>query len=161
MNPRVEELIASLKLSPHPEGGYYREVFRSPRRVVHPDTGVGRAALTGIYFLLAGDQVSRWHRCLSDEIWHYHEGDPLELRTTGPGFGRIELRILGPPKKGGEPVLAVEAGLWQTARSTGDYTLAGCAVGPGFDFSDLEFLSDFPDRAAELEKLHPEAARFI
>ena len=161
MNPRVEELIATLELSPHPEGGYYREVYRSPRRVAHPDTGDGRSALTGIYFLLAGDQVSRWHRCLSDEIWHYHEGDPLELWTAGPGLERIERRILGPPGKGGEPVLAVEAGHWQAARSTGDYTLAGCAVGPGFDFRDLEFLSDSADRKAELARLHPAATRFI
>ncbi len=161
MNPRAEELISSLKLSPHPEGGYYREVFRSRKRVSHPDAGEVRPALTGIYFLLADGQVSRWHRCLSDEIWHYHEGSPLELRTAGPGLERIERRLLGPPGRGGEPILAIEAGLWLTARSTEDYTLTGCAVGPGFEFRDLEFLSDFPKEAARLAELHPETAQFI
>lgn len=161
MNPRVEELIASLGLLPHPEGGYYREIFRSRRRVAHPDTGGDRSALTGIYFLLAGGQVSSWHRCLSDEIWHYHEGDPLELWTADSGWDRIERRILGPPGSGGEPVRVVEAGLWQAARTTGAYTLAGCAVGPGFEFEDFQLLRDLPEAAEELEKRHPAAARFL
>ncbi len=161
LKPRLEELIASLGLAPHPEGGHYREIFRSRRRVAHPDTGGDRSALTGIYFLLAGDQVSRWHRCRSDEIWHYHEGDPLELWTADPGCGRIERKILGPPDAGGEPVRVVEGGLWQAARSTGAYTLCGCAVGPGFEFEDFEFLSDCPEAAGELQRRHPEAARFL
>lgn len=160
MNPRVEELIATLGLASHPEGGYYREIFRSTRKVTHPDTGAERSALTGIYFLLAGGQVSLWHRCRSDEIWHYHEGDPLELWTTDPGFNQVERRILGPPGGEGEPVRVVEAGLWQAARSIGAYTLAGCAVGPGFEFEDFQLLRDLP-QAAELTRRSPEAANLI
>ncbi len=161
MPARVQELIASLSLAPHPEGGYYREIFRSPRRVAHPDTGGDRSALTGIYFLLAAGEVSRWHRCLSDEIWHHHEGDPLELWTAGDGFGRIERRLLGPPGEGMEPVRVVEAGLWQAARTTGAYTLSGCAVGPGFEFEDFQLLRDLPEAAEELRRRHPEAVNFI
>jgi len=157
----VEELIAALELAPHPEGGYYRKVFRSRRRVAHPDTGAGRSALTGIYFLLAARQVSSWHRCLSDEIWHHHEGDPLELWTADPGWDRIERKILGPPGESGEPVRMVEAGRWQAARTTGAYTLVGCAVGPGFEFEDFQLLRDLPEEAAELKQRHPEAARFL
>lgn len=160
MNPRAEELIATLGLAPHPEGGYYREIFRSPRKVAHPDTGAERSALTGIYFLLAGGQVSRWHRCRSDEIWHHHEGDPLELWTADPEFNQIEQRILGPPKEGGEPVRVVEAELWQAARSTGAYTLTGCAVGPGFEFADFQLLRDLPP-AAELARRRAQAASLI
>ena len=161
LKPRVKELIDSLGLAPHPEGGYYREIFRSRRRVAHPDTGGDRSALTGIYFLLAAGEVSRWHRCRSDEIWHYHEGDPLELWTADPGCGRIERRLLGPAGDGGEPVRTAAAGLWQAADTTGDYTLVGCAVGPGFEFEDFEFLSDCPEAAGELQRRHPEAARFL
>jgi len=157
----VEELIASLGLAPHPEGGYYREIFRSRRRVAHPDAVGDRSALTGIYFLLAAGQISRWHRCRSDEIWHYHEGDPLELWTAVAGCGRIERRILGSAGDGAEPVRTVEGGLWQAARSTGVYTLCGCAVGPGFEFEDFEFLSDYPETAGELKERRPEAARFL
>ncbi len=161
MNPRAEELIASLGLDPHPEGGYYREFFRSSRKFAHPDTGDGRAALTGLYFLLVAGEVSRWHRCLSDEVWQFHEGEPLELRTAGPDWNRIERRILGPPGNGGEPALTVEAGLWQAARTTGAYTLCGCTVGPGFEFKDFQMLRDLPEAADELKRRHPEAAGFL
>ena len=161
MPSRVEKLIAELKLTSHPEGGYYREVFRSPRMITHSETGNIRAALTGIYFLLARGQVSRWHRCLSDEIWHHHEGDPLELWTVDDGFERVERMILGPPGPGSEPARAVGAGVWQAARTTGDYTLAGCAVGPGFEFEDFRLLGDLPEKALELKRRHPEAVRFL
>lgn len=161
MISRAEQLIAALNLTLHPEGGYYREVFRSRRRVSDLETGAERTALTGIYFLLAGDQVSRWHRCLSDEIWHYHAGDPLELWTADPGWDRIERRILGPPGAGGEPIRVIEAGQWQAARSDGAYTLVGCAVGPGFEFEDFQLLRDLPAETAELKKRRPEAARFL
>ncbi len=161
MPSRAEEMISQLELSPHPEGGYYREVFRSPRRVTHPETGGIRTALTGIYFLLARGQVSRWHRCLSDEIWHYHEGAPLEIWTAGNGCDRLEGGILSPPGQGGVPVRVVPAGHWQAARSVGDYTLVGCAVGPGFEFEDFQFLRDFAHEAQRLKEHHPAAARFL
>ncbi len=161
MNPRAEELIASLGLDPHPEGGYYREFFRSSRKVAHPDTGDGRTALTGIYFLLVSGEVSRWHRCLSDEVWHFHEGDPLELWTAAPGWTRVERKLLGPAGIGGEPARTVPAGIWQAARTTGAYTLCGCAVGPGFEFEDFQMLRDLPEAADELKRRLPETAGFL
>jgi len=161
LNRRAEELIASLGLIPHPEGGHYREIFRSTRKVAHPDTGGERSALTGIYFLLLAGEVSRWHRCRSDEVWHFHEGDPLELRTADPGWTQIERRILGPAGDGSEPVRVVKGGFWQAARTTGAYTLCGCAVGPGFEFEDFQMLSDLPEAAEELKRRYPEAAGFL
>ena len=85
MHPHASALIRLLDLTPHPEGGYYREVFRSPRMVRASDSAVERAAVTTIYFLLVAGQHSRWHRIRSDEVWHYYEGDPLECpRCKGP-----------------------------------------------------------------------------
>jgi uncharacterized protein len=79
MNPRAAELIATLGLRPHPEGGFYREIFRSLAQVTPADARGSRAALTTIYFLLAEGAASRWHQVASDEVWHLYEGGPLEL----------------------------------------------------------------------------------
>ncbi len=161
MNPGAEELIAELGLLPHPEGGHYREYFRDRSRV-RPSDGRGeRSALTGIYFLLARGEVSRWHRVASAEAWLHHLGDPLELWTADPGGGRVERIILGPPGPESAPARVVEAGRWQAARTLGDFTLVSCAVGPGFEFEDFEFLADFPGEAEAVRRLDPEAARLI
>ena len=139
MHPRAAALVAALDLSPHPEGGWYREVHRS-RIVVTPDDGrSSRQALTVIYFLLAEGQVSRWHTVASDETWHYHEGDVLELLVAGsPGAGDAVTLALGPVGLNVEPLRVVPAGRWQAARSTGAFTLVSCSVGPGFEFEDFE-----------------------
>lgn len=135
---RVAELIERLELVPHPEGGFYREIWRGSLGV-EPDDGRGRrAALTSIYFLLPAGAISRWHRVRSDEIWHHHEGAPLELSLRPPGDDTIERISLGPIGSGQEPVRCVPAGWWQAARSLGEYTLVSCDVGPGFEFSDFE-----------------------
>ena len=81
MHPRADHLIATLDLRPHPEGGFYREVYRSADRVVPADARGNRAALTTIYFLLVEGTFSAWHRVKSDEVWHWYEGEPLELLT--------------------------------------------------------------------------------
>lgn len=121
----ADALIAQLKLQPHPEGGYFRETFR--------DAGEGRAHSTAIYFLLKAGQVSRWHRVDTAEVWHFYRGAPLELR-----IGK-RLEILGPEiEKGQQPQLIVPRDEWQAARSLGDYTLVGCTVAPGFEFSKFE-----------------------
>lgn len=137
---RADELIAALSLGPHPEGGWYAEVFRSASIVIPGDGRGARSGLTTIYFLLTAGQVSRLHRVRSDEVWHFYEGAPLAL-TVAPGDLSAAVRTtLGPVGRSSAPVHTVAAGDWQDARSLGDYTLVGCTVGPGFDFADFELL---------------------
>lgn len=158
---RSAELIATLRLVPHPEGGYYGEVFRSST-TVHPADGRDtRAALTGIYFLLSAGSVSRWHRVLSDEIWHFYEGAPLDLWVASPEGHRAKQHRLGPLRGDQRPVFTVPAGWWQAARSTGSYTLAGCTVGPGFDFRDFTLAADQPSSTAAIRQRHPELAELL
>jgi hypothetical protein len=155
MHDRAAHLISSLGLRPHPEGGHYREVFRSSASV-HPGDGRGeRAALTTIYFLLGAGEQSRLHRVSSDEVWHFYEGDPLELIWAVSEATEVRQARLGPVAVGTAPVAVVPAGWWQAARSTGAYTLVGCSVGPGFDFADFQMLGDHPELAAELCAWHP------
>ncbi|HEV7366181.1 MAG TPA: cupin domain-containing protein [Gemmatimonadales bacterium] len=147
MADRAASLITSLNLIPHPEGGYYGELYRS-NAVVHPADARGpRSALTTIYFLLTGDTVSRWHRVQSDEVWHFYEGAPLDLWLAAPGVDAVEQRRLGTLDGSQRPVWPVPGGWWQAARSTGAYTLVGCTVGPGFDFGDFVLAADQPSAA--------------
>ena len=161
MDPRAADRIRELGLTPHPEGGYYREVFRSAARVQPLDGRTDRLALTTIYFLLAAGQVSRWHRVASDEVWHHYEGGPLELVVADAGFHDVSRRLLGPVGDNREPVRVVMAGEWQAARPTGAYTLVGCTVGPGFEFSDFQMLDALPAEAAALRQRQPDLAMFI
>lgn len=137
MHPRAAELIRILNLQPHPEGGCYREIFRSAETVQLP-RGV-RAAVTTIYFLLAQGQHSRWHRVTSDEVWHWYEGGPLELLVLPPDLSRVERIVLGPVTHDRQPVHTVPAMWWQAARPLGDFAFVGCTVAPGFDFADFTF----------------------
>ena len=158
---RAEALIAALGLIPHPEGGFYGEVYRS-HSVVDPTDGRGlRPALTTIYFLLPAGAVSRWHRVTSDEVWHFYEGAALELWMAAADGGPIDHCRLGPLDGDQRPTWTVPAGRWQAARSTGAFTLLGCTVGPGFDFRDFELASDQPAAAAELRARHPELAGLL
>ena len=143
------ELVSSLGLTEHPEGGWYREVHRA-QEILQTPRGP-RAALTSIYYLLEAGQVSRWHVVDSDEVWHFHEGAPLELLTYEPRSRALTRRVLGSPADGHEPIGAVRAGEWQAARSQGAWTLVGCDVGPGFDFADFRFVTELPAHAAHFE----------
>jgi hypothetical protein len=126
------EIIARLNLKPHPEGGHYRETFRDAR--VGAD---GRASSTAIYFLLARGERSHWHRIDAVEIWHYYAGEALALHIAEGGDQRT-IR-LGPDITAGEvPQAIVPAQAWQAADTTGDWTLVGCTVAPGFDFAKFE-----------------------
>ena len=130
MHPRAAELIAMLELRPHPEGGFYREVFRSDAQVTPADARGSRAALTTIYFLLPDGAVSRWHQVASDEVWHLYEGGPLELLELGPTGDELARHLLASLGSGdGAPVRTIAAGQWQAARPLGDYVLVGCTVG--------------------------------
>jgi predicted cupin superfamily sugar epimerase len=130
--PTAAEIIARLDLKPHPEGGHYRETFRDP----HVDAN-GRALSTAIYFLLARGERSHWHRIDAVEVWHYYAGHALTVHIAN-GEDKRSIRI-GPDFAAGEvPQTTVPAHAWQAAESTGDWTLAGCTVAPGFDFAKFE-----------------------
>jgi hypothetical protein len=130
--PTIAEIIARLELRPHPEGGHYRETFRDPRTDAD-----GRAISTAIHFLLARGERSHWHRIDAVEIWHYYAGSALTLQIADES-GQFSVR-LGPDLAAGEaPQAIVPAQAWQAAESTGDWTLVGCTVAPGFDFSKFE-----------------------
>jgi uncharacterized protein len=159
---RAEELIALLDLRPHPEGGFFREVFRSASRVTTADTRGARAALTTIYFLLPGGTHSRWHQVDSDEVWHFYEGDPLELLELDPaGRSLVHHRLGAVDGTGRLPVHTIPAGAWQAARTLGAYTLVGCTVGPGFDFADFRMLADDPALADVVRRAWPMVAPLV
>ena len=162
MHPRAAALVAQLGLAPHPEGGFYRELFRSAAEVTPADGRGTRAALTTIYYLLPAGAHSRWHRVGSDEVWHLYEGGPLEvleLASAGAPLRRTRLSPVSPAGAG--PVHTVPAGVWQAARPLGDFALAGCTVGPGFDFADFRFLAADAEAAAALRAASPEAAALL
>ena len=130
--PSASDIIAQLDLKPHPEGGHYRETFRDSAV-----DAVGRSRSTAIYFLLGRGERSHWHRIDAVEVWHYYAGDALTLRIADHDGTRSI--TLGPDISSGEvPQAIVPAYAWQAAESTGDWTLVGCTVAPGFDFATFE-----------------------
>lgn len=161
MNPRAVELIATLNLQPHPEGGCYREIFRSAHEVQPTDDRPHRAALTEIYFLLRAGEVSRLHRVASDEIWHFYEGASLDLFWLSDDGVHLHEARLGSVTEGREPVAVVPSGSWQAAVSTGEYTLVGCSVAPGFDFADFELIETSSPSARAMVQRHPALERFL
>lgn len=158
---RAAELIATLRLAPHPEGGHFREVFRSADRVQPGDERPPRSALTGIFFLLRGGEASRWHRVSSDEAWHYYEGEGLELLVAPPPMDRVARVTLGPVTSGRRPAYTIPAHWWQAARPLGAYALVGCNVAPGFDFADFSFLRDQEALAQRLAAIDAPAAAYL
>jgi predicted cupin superfamily sugar epimerase len=126
------DIIARLDLKPHPEGGHYRETFRDTRTDEH-----GRAASTAIYFLLARGERSRRHRIDAAEVWHYYAGSPLVLEIHEGDVMRT-VRLGANLPAGEAPQAIVPARAWQAAMSSGDWTLVGCTVAPGFEFSGFE-----------------------
>lgn len=153
----MQELIEKYKLVSHPEGGYYRETYRSAQNVFSSVAKEDRNAATHIYFLLTSGQISRFHKVLHDEIWNFYEGAPLKLITYNCEIIN-ECVISG---KSDNYVSIIPAGAYQAAESTGDYSLVGCTVAPGFDFKDLTFMSDDPAAVAKCRKNHPEFSKFI
>jgi predicted cupin superfamily sugar epimerase len=133
-----------LDLAPHPEGGFYRETFRDARTLAG-----GRAASTAIYYLLPAGQVSAWHRVDAAEIWHWHAGAPLALSLYESGAAPRTLRLGADLADGERPQGVVPPGVWQSARSLGDWSLVGCTVAPGFEFAHFELAAPgaIPDPA--------------
>lgn len=164
MNP--EEIIANLNLQPHPEGGYYRETYRAEEEIALAD-GKKRNTSTGIYYLLKDGDKSHLHRLSSDEIWLFHQGEPLEIVMIHED-GRYEIETLGNQLEQNEiPQVVIKANVWFGARlkSGKGYALVSCIVAPGFDFEDFEMgkkeelLREFPHLRKEIEEMsltHPE-----
>ncbi|MBS0295177.1 MAG: cupin domain-containing protein [Proteobacteria bacterium] len=127
-----DRIVALLGLKPHPEGGCYAETFRD-------ESGEGRAASTAIYYLLRRGERSHWHRVDAAEAWHFHAGAPLRLSLTEREGGEVRALVLGVDLERGErPQAVVPKGWWQAAESLGDWSLVGCTVAPGFEFSGFE-----------------------
>jgi predicted cupin superfamily sugar epimerase len=127
-------IIARLDLQPHPEGGWYRELWRGA-----PDAH-GRAVATSIHFLLQAGQVSHWHRVDAAEIWLWHAGDPLLLQLSPDDLGPVDEVVLGPDFAAGQHLQhVIQPHEWQAAGPVADgthgYTLVSCVVAPGFDFA--------------------------
>ena len=145
----MEEIVNKFKLQPHPEGGFFSETYRSPDRVQHPSITEGgvRSASTSILFLLTPLNVSRFHRIASDEVWHFYLGSPMTVVELREG-GAMVKTVLGNSVRellSGDMVVqhVVRAGTWfgSYGNEGGEYSLVGCTVAPGFDFSDFELAS--------------------
>ncbi len=136
MTMTADEIVELLGLQPHPEGGHYRETWRA-------EAAPGeRAAGTAIYFLLKSGEVSHWHRVDAAEIWHWHAGAALAL-SISTDEQEIRTETLGSALESGHrPQVIVPTNAWQSARSLGDWTLVGCTVSPGFEFSGFEMAPD-------------------
>lgn len=152
---RAKEIISTLGLTEHPEGGFFKEVYRSDLTVKSELVNGSRSAVTEIYFLLCRGQVSRFHTVEHDEFWHFFEGSPLRL--IDGDLESFEEILLDPKNVNYQH--CIKSGRWQAAGSTGDYTLVGCTVAPGFDFADFAFLSE--DEPELIEKNFADYAKFI
>ncbi len=157
--------IDHLELAPHPEGGFYRQTYRSDLTLSHsalPQNFKGdRSASTAIYFLLADDDFSAFHRISSDEMWHFYAGDSLEINVIDSN-GHHSVIKLGTDTDEGEQFQAVvPAECWFAAclKGSNTFALVGCTVAPGFDFADFEIgtrpglIAQFPQHAKLFERL--------
>ncbi len=130
----ADEIIATLDLQPHPEGGWYRQTWAAEN--------AGRPTGTCIYFLLKAGERSHWHRVDASEIWLFHAGAPLVLSVAERDQGPAIDHCLSPDLSEGRPQILVPPHHWQAARSTGAYTLVSCTVSPGFNFDGFELAPD-------------------
>ena len=154
--------IETLGLIPHPEGGYYRETYRSrlsiPREALPPQFTGPRLVSTAIYFLLDEENLSAFHRLRSDELWHFYAGAALTVHVIEAGGSYNELQIGGDPEAGESLQAVVEAGCWfaSRVREPQSFALVGCTVAPGFDFDDFEL-----GKRSELIKVYPQHEKLI
>lgn len=160
--PTAKYWVTKLALKPHPEGGFFREIYRATAQVAAnalPSRYQGpRACSTSIYFLLAGKQISSMHRLASDEQWHFYDGNALRLVMIAPDGTSREIR-LGQHAAAGEQFQAViPANTWMGARLVNrhGYALIGCTVAPGFEFQDFE-----AGRRSRLLKQFPQHRKLI
>jgi predicted cupin superfamily sugar epimerase len=158
----ANQWIESLKLTRHPEGGYYRENYRSPEAVAKESLparfGGDRAFSTAIYFLLQGEDFSALHRIKQDEVWHFYDGSSVTIHVLDRQGNYSTLKLGRDLSAGEVPQAVVPAGclFGATVHDPRSFCLAGCTVAPGFDFADFEL----PGRE-ELCKLYPQHQQLI
>jgi hypothetical protein len=154
--------IDRLNLIPHPEGGYYRETYRSElslaREALPPQFTGPRLVSTAIYFLLQGNNFSAFHRLRSDELWHFYSGSPITVHVIEPEGSHSELHLGCDPDAGEMLQAVVKAGRWfaSQVRDPNTFALAGCTVSPGFDFADFEL-----GKRSDLVELYPQHRALI
>ena len=164
-NNNSRHWIEKLRLEPHPEGGYFRQTYRSDvmiaREALPPGFAGARAASTAIYFLLDGENFSAFHRLRSDEVWHFYAGSPLVVEVIEPAGSRSSI-LLGDDAGAGQVFQAVvPAGCWFASHVANwkGWALVGCTVAPGFDFEDFEMakreelVRKFPRHRELIERL--------
>jgi uncharacterized protein len=154
-----DELIRRFDLQPHPEGGFFRETYRSAERINREGFEESRAASTAIYYLLCDGAHSAWHRIKSDEVWHFYAGAPLLVHVLGEEGKRVTHRLGNALTHPGTVFQAVvPAGLWFAAEceDPATFALAGCTVAPGFEFSEFELAG-----VDELVRAYPAQAELI
>lgn len=138
MSTEVQYWMNQLNLLPHPEGGFYREIYRSVDVLNFPDFHGDRNVSTAIYYLLTEGSFSAFHRIRSDECWHFYAGDPLSIHIFHPD-GLFETKVIGNHVNNNlQPFAFVPKNAWFAAKSNGVYSLVGCTVAPGFCFEDFE-----------------------
>lgn len=168
MKNQIEKIINQLNLEPHPEGGFFKETYRSATQIDEATLGepfVGaRNISTGIYFLLTADTFSAFHKINQDEMWHFYDGSPLKIHMIS-ARGEYSETIVGRNLAAGEmPQFTVPAGTWfgATVIESNNFSLVGCTVSPGFDFRDFqmpaqkELLKRFPKHRAIITALSRE-----
>jgi predicted cupin superfamily sugar epimerase len=164
-NQEIQQLVESLELLPHPEGGYYKEVYRSEKTIAKdslPDSFSGdRSYCTSIYFLLTSENFSAFHRIKQDEIWHFYGGSSLSVHVIDTDGTYTEHKVGMDFSNGEQPQLVVPEGCWfaSSVAQEGSYAFVGCTVAPGFDFDDFELATrtalqqEYPQHAAIIHKL--------
>lgn len=148
MNEIIQKMITKLELDPHPEGGYFKEIYRSSQVISGelwtPNRDSNRNSATSIYFLLEGNQVSKWHQLKSDELWYFHTGCSVHLHMFDLD-GKYLLKRLGIDIFGGdEPQIIIPKGYIFAAElqtKERSFALMGCMVSPGFEFSDFKMMT--------------------
>ncbi len=157
-----KEIIKKLDLEPHPEGGYFKETYRSHGKIdknaLPKEYNSERNYATCIYFLLTSDTFSAFHKINQDEIWHFYDGSPIELHLLSEDGDHSKVIIGRDFSNGQIPQYVVPGGYWFAAKviDKGDYALVGCSVSPGFDFKDFVL----PNRA-ELHAKFPQHQQLI
>jgi predicted cupin superfamily sugar epimerase len=161
----AQQWIEALQLVRHPEGGFYREVYRADERMARahlpPRFQSDHAFCTAIYYLLAGHDFSALHRIRQDEVWHHYDGAALTVHVIDPQGSYSALLVGKEVARGEQPVAVARAGCWfgATVNDAASFTLAGCTVAPGFEFEDFELAdrrqltAQFPQHADLIERL--------
>ena len=156
----LEELIQHYNMQDHPEGGWYKELYRSTEKMT-TNVGAERQILTSIYFILTDKNVSKFHSIQSDELWYYHSGSALTVHCISPE-GRYHTLKIGPDFSSGEQFQAVVPKgtiFGSTVDQVNAFSMVGCAVAPGFDFEDFKLFSEselldrFPQHETIIKRL--------